>query len=60
MAVQMFARFGSFVALALGVGLEEVEVVLPEPTVDSEVEVMRVVLGKLVAEEANCLGTGYR
>ena len=60
MAVRMFARFGSFVALALGVGLEEVEVVLPEPTVGSKVEVRRVVWGKLVAEGANCLGMGCR
>ena len=60
MAVQMFVRFGSFVALALGVGLEEVEVVLPEPTVGSEVEVRRAVWGKLVAEGASCLGTDYR
>ena len=58
--MQMFAGFGSFVALALGVGLEEAEVVLPEPAVDSEVGVVRVVWGKLVAEGASCLGTGYR
>ena len=56
----MSARFGSFVALALGVGLEEVEVVLPEPAVGSEVEVRRAVWGKLVAEEASCLGMGCR
>ena len=60
MAVQMFVRFGSFVALALGVGLEEAEVVLPEPVGGSEVEVRRAVWGKLVAEGANCLGMGYR
>ena len=60
MVVQMSARLGSLVALALGVGLEEVEVVLPEPAVGSEVGVRRVVRGKLVAEGASCLGTGYR
>ena len=60
MTVRLFGESGSFGALALGVGLEEVEVVLPEPTVDSEVEVMRVVLGKLVAEVANYLGMGCR
>jgi len=60
MAVQMFARFGSFVALALGVGLEEVEVVLPGPAVGAEVGVVRVVWGKLVAEVANYLGMGCR
>ena len=58
--MQMFVRFGSFVALALGVGLEEAEVVLPEPVVDSEVGVVRVVWGKLVAEGASCLGMGCR
>ena len=58
MAVQMFARFGSFVALALGVGLEEVEVVLPEPAAGSGVGVVRVVWDKLVAEVANYLGMG--
>ena len=58
--MQMFVRFGSFVALALGVGLEEAEVVLPEPAVDSEVGVVRVVWDKLVAEVANYLGMGSR
>ena len=56
----MFVRFGSLVALALGVGLEEVEVVLPGPDVGSEVGVVRVVWGKLVAEVANYLGMGCR
>jgi len=37
MTVRLFGEFGSFGALALGVGLEEVEVVLPEPAVGSEV-----------------------
>ena len=60
MAVQMFARFGSFVALALGVGLEEVEVVLPEPAAGSEVEVGIAAWGRLVAEGARCLGMGCR
>ena len=56
----MFARFGSFVALALGVGLEEVEVVLPEPAAGSGVGVVRVVWDKLVAEVANYLGMDCR
>ena len=56
----MSARFGSFVALALGVGLKEAEVALPEPAAGSEVEVRRAVLGKLEAEGANCLGMGCR
>ena len=60
MTVRLFGEFGSFGALALGVGLEEVEVVLPEPAVGSEVGVRRVIWGKLVAEGASCLGTGYR
>jgi hypothetical protein len=60
MAVRLFGEFESLGALALGVGLEEVEVVLPEPAVGSEVEVRRAVWGKLVAEGASCLGTGYR
>ena len=60
MAVQMFVRFGSFVALALGVGLEEAEVALPEPAAGSEAEVRRAVWGKLVAEAASCLGMGCR
>ena len=58
--MQMFVRFGSFVALALGVGLDEVEVVLPRPAVGSEVGVVRVVWGKLVAEVANYFGMGCR
>ena len=58
--MQMSARLGSLVALALGVGLEGVEVILPEPAVGSEVEVRRAVWGKLVAEGGNCLGMGYR
>ena len=60
MAVQMFASFGSFVALALGVGLEEAEVVLPEPAAGSEAGVGIVVWDKLVAEAASCLGMGCR
>ena len=39
MVVQMSARLGSLVALALGVGLEGAEVALPEPAVGSGVEV---------------------
>ena len=35
--MRLFGEFGSFGALALGVGLEEVEVVLLEPVVGSEV-----------------------
>ena len=60
MAARISAKLGSLVALALGVGLDEVEVVLPRPAVGSEVGVVRVVWGKLVAEGASCLGTGYR
>ena len=60
MAVQLFGEFGSLEALALGVGLEGVEVILPEPAVGSEVEVRRAARGKLVAEGANCLGMGCR
>ena len=60
MAVQLFGEFGSLEALALGVGLAVVEVILPEPAVGSKVEVRRAVWGKLVAEGANCLGMGYR
>ena len=60
MAVQLFGEFGSLGALALGVGLEEVEVVLPGPDVGSEVGVVRVVWGKLVAEVANYLGMSCR
>ena len=60
MAVQLFGEFGSLEALVLGVGLEGVEVILPEPAVGSEVEVRRAVWGKLVAEGANCLGMGCR
>ena len=56
----MSARLGSLEAPALGVGLEEAEVALPEPAAGLEVEVRRAVLGKLVAEGASCLGTGYR
>ena len=56
----MSARFGSFVALALGVGLKEAEVALPEPTAGSEAGIVRAVWGKLVAEEASCLGMGCR
>ena len=60
MAVQLFGEFGSLGDLALGVGLEEAEVVLPEPVGGSEVGVRRAVCGKLVAEGANCLGMGCR
>ena len=56
----MSARFGSFVALALGVGLKEAEVALPEPAAGSEAEVRVAVWDKLVAEEASCLGMGCR
>ena len=58
--MQMYARLGSLEAPALGVGLEEAEVALPEPAAGLEVEVRRAVLGKLVAEGANCLGMGCR
>ena len=58
--MRLFGEFGSLGALASGVGLKEVEVVLPEPAVGSEVGVRRAAWGKLVAEEASCLGTGYR
>ena len=60
MAVQLFGEFGSLEALALGVGLEGVEIILPEPAVGSEVEVRRAAWGKLVAEGASCLGMGCR
>ena len=56
----MSAKLGSLVALALGVGLEEAEVALPEPAAGSEAEVKIAVWGKLVAEGASCLGTSYR
>ena len=58
MAVQMSARLGSLEAPALAVDLEEAEVALPKPAAGSKVEVRRAVLGKLVAEGANCLGMG--
>ena len=58
--MRLFGEFGSLGALALGVGLKEVEVVLSEPVVGPEVGVRRVVWVKLVAEGASCLGTGYR
>jgi len=60
MVAQMSAKLGSFVALALGVGLEEAEVVLPEPAAGSEAGVGIVVWDKLVAEAASCLGMGCR
>ena len=60
MAVRMSAKLGSLVALALGVGLEEAEVALPEPAAGSEAEVKIAVWGKLVAEGASCLGMGCR
>ena len=56
----MSARLGSLVALALGVGLEEVVAVLPEPAAGSEAEVGIAAWGKLVAEGASCLGMGCR
>ena len=56
MAAHMSAKLGSLVALALGVGLEEAEVALPEPAAGSEAEVKIAVWGKLVAEAASCLG----
>ena len=59
-SVAVWGGFGSLGALASGVGLEEVDVVLPEPAVGSEVGVRRAAWGKLVAEGASCLGTGYR
>ena len=58
--MQMSARLGSLVALALGVGLEGVEVALPEPVVGSEAEVGIAVWDKLVAQEASCLGMDCR
>ena len=60
MAVQLFGEFGSLGALALGVGLEEAEVALPEPAAGLEVEVRTAVLGKLVAKGGNYLGMGCR
>ena len=60
MVVQMSARLGSLVALALGMGLEGAEVALPEPAAGSEAGIVRAVWGKLVAEEASCLGMGCR
>ena len=60
MVARMSAKLGSFVALALGVGLEEAEVVLPEPAAGSEAGVGIVVWDKLVAEAASCLGMGCR
>ena len=56
MVVQMSARLGSLVALALGVGLEEVVAVLPELAIGSKVEVRVGAWDKLVAEAASCLG----
>ena len=56
----MSAKLGSLAAPALGVGPEEAEVALPEPTAGSEVEVRRAVLGKLVAKGGNYLGMGCR
>ena len=58
--MQMSARLGSLVALALGVGLEGAEVALPEPAAGSEAEVGIAAFGKLVAEGASCLGMGCR
>ena len=51
----MSARLGSLVALALGVGLEEVVAVLPELAIGSKVEVRVGAWDKLVAEAASCL-----
>ena len=56
----MSAKLGSLVALALGVGLEEAEVALPEPAASSEAEVRVAAWDKLVAEAASCLGMGCR
>ena len=56
--MQMFGEVGSFGALALGVDQEEVEVVLPEPTIGSKVR--RVVWSRLVVEWASCLGMGCK
>ena len=56
----MSVRLGSLVALALGMGLEGVEVALPEPAAGSGAEVGIAVWDKLVAEEASCLGMGCR
>ena len=50
MAAQMSARFGSFVALALGVGLKEAEVALPEPAAGSEAEVRIAVWGNVTEQ----------
>ena len=44
--------------MLLQVGLEEVEVVLPEPVVGPEVGVRRVVWVKLVAEGGQLFGYG--
>ena len=60
MVVQMSARLGSLVALALGMGLEGVEVALPEPAAGLEAEVAIAAWGKLVAEGASCLGMDCR
>jgi len=60
MAARMSVKLGSLVALALGVGLEEAEVALPEPAAGSEVEVGIAVWDNLVAEEVSCLGMGCR
>ena len=56
MAARMSAKLGSLVALALGVGLEEVVAVLPEPAIGSKVEIRVGAWDKLVAEAASCLG----
>ena len=56
MAAQMSARFGSFVALALGLGLKEAEVALPEPAAGSEAKVGIAAWGKLVAEGGQLFG----
>ena len=58
MAKQLSEEVGRFGALALGAALGEVEVIPPETAAGSKVR--DVVWGRLVAEEASCLGTDYR
>ena len=58
--IKLSAKLENLVALALGVGLEEAEVALPEPAAGSEAGVGIVVWDKLVAEAASCLGMGCR
>ena len=58
--MQMSARLGSLMALALGVDLEAAEVALSEPAAGLGAEVGIAVWDKLVAEAASCLGMGCR